>query len=59
MFSIIEGVFLCVDDVLIVLCGIELNDLLHCGTEGRYVIGWTQGWSSLELDRDGWISSCE
>ena len=50
---ITEGVFLCVG-------GMELNDLLHCGTEGRYVNGpMDRGWRSLELDRDGWISSCE
>ena len=31
---ITKGVFLCVGDVLIeVLYGMELNDLLHCGTK--------------------------
>ena len=38
LFVITEGVFLCVGDVHIeVLYGMEQNDLLHCGTEGRYV----------------------
>ena len=38
LLMITEGVFLCVGGVHIeVLCGIELNDLLHCGTEGWYV----------------------
>ena len=61
LFMITEGVFLCVGDVLIeVLCGMELNDLLHCGTEGSTSrTGWTRSWRSLEMDRDGWISSCE
>ena len=40
LFMITEGVFLCVGDVHIeVFYGMELNDLLHCGTEGRYVNG--------------------
>ena len=40
LFMITEGVFLCVGDVHIeVLYGMGLNDLLHCGTEGRCVNG--------------------
>ena len=56
LFSIIEGVFLCVGDVLIkVLYGIELNDLWHCGTEGRYVNDRLD--TGLEIDRtgQGWL----
>ena len=40
LFMITDGVFLCLGDVHIeVLYGMELNDLLHCGTEGGYVNG--------------------
>ena len=40
LFMITEGFFLCVGNVHIeVLHGMELNDLLHCGTEGKYVNG--------------------
>ena len=61
LLMITEGVFLCVGGVHIeVLSCIELNDLLHCGTEGgTSMIGWTRAWRPLELDRDVWISSCE
>ena len=53
LFTITEGVFLYVGDVLIeVLNGMELNDLLHCGTEGRYDTDWLDT-GSLELDRNG------
>ena len=52
LFMITEGVFLCVGNVHIeVLYGMELNDLLHCGTDGKYVNG--------RMDTGGWISSCE
>ena len=55
LFMITEGVSLCVGDVHIeVLYGMELNDLLQCDTEGSMsMAGWTRGWRSLELDRDG------
>ena len=60
LFMITEGVFLCVGDVHIaVLYGMELNDLLHCGTEGRYangrmdtgleIAGTGQRWLDLKL----------
>ena len=60
LFIITEGVFLCVGDVHNeVLFGMDLNDLLHCGTEGRYVndrmdtgleiAGTGQRWSDLKL----------
>ena len=60
LFTITEGVCLCVGDVHIeVLCDMEPNDLLHCGTEGKYVngrmdtgleiAGTGQRWSDLNL----------
>ena len=63
---ITEGVFLCVGDVLIeVLYGIEMNDLLHCGTEGRYVndrwdteleiAGTGQRWLDLKVRMKPWL----
>ena len=40
LFMIIEDACLCVGDVHIaVLYGMELNDLLHCGIEGKCVNG--------------------
>ena len=66
LFMITEGVFLCVGDVHIeVLYGMELNDLLHCGTEGRYVnggmdtgleiAGTGQRWLDLKLRMKPWL----
>ena len=60
LFMITEGVFLCVGGVHIeVPHGMELNDLLRCGTEGRYVndrldtglkiAGTVQRWLDLKL----------
>ena len=66
LFMITEGVFLCVGDVHIeVLYGVELNDLLHCGAEGRYVNGGMdtglkiaatgQRWLDLKLRMKPWL----
>ena len=66
LFMITEGVFLCVGDVHIaVLYGMELNDLLHCGTEGRYangrmdtgleIAGTGQRWLDLKLRMKPWL----
>ena len=63
---ITEGVFLCVGEVHIeVLFGIAMNDLLHCGTEGRYVndrmdtglqiAGTGQRWLDLKLRMKPWL----
>ena len=52
LFVITEGVFLCVGDVQIeVLYGMELNDFLHCGNDGRYVNGPID--TGLEIDGTG------
>ena len=60
LFMITEGVFLYVGDVHIeVLYGMELNDLLHCGTEGGYVNGrMEKRLEFAKMDRDVWISPC-
>ena len=66
VFMITEGVILCVRNVHIeVLHGMELNDLLHCGTEGRYVNGRMdmgleiaatgQRWLDLKLRMKPWL----
>ena len=66
LFMITEGVFLCVGGVLIeVLYGMELNDLLHCGTEGGSVngpmdtgleiAGAGQRWLDLKLRMNPWL----
>ena len=66
LFMITEDVCLCVGDVHIeVLYGMELNDLLHCGTEGRYangrmdtgleIGGSGQRWSDLKLQMKPWL----
>ena len=66
LFMIIEGVFLCVGDVhMEVHHGTELNDLLHCGTEGSYVNGWMdtglgiagtgKRWLDLKLRMKPWL----
>ena len=66
LFMISEGVFLCVGDVHIeVHCGTELNDLLHCGIEGRHIngrmgtgleiAGTGQRWLELKLRVKPWL----